>query len=812
MAILTKDKFYIIDPAAATNLITNPSFETGATGWTASGAGVSIARSATYQRRGAYSLEVTTATGVASGAYFGTVAMTSGVTYYFSVDVRGTSGQAMRIYIATTGGTARATTTFTANGYWQRVNVSWACNSSTSYRLYVVRDAVASTDKVYIDGAQCETAQLTTYLDGDMTGFERGQTAYRWNGTKHASTSYRTARTRSGGVLVDISTYCSVLGHVGLGMPSLETYNAAINADGSVYQGSRFVDREFALNLIFTGSPGEIYANRKALIDLVKPDRVPGKQELVIRYQGQTDAGLDASEPVDIVCVYAGGLEMEATSPRSERAVARFVKHSPTLELAADAGAALGYATSVSNFACVGYRDTDGQWKAMGTGANASVFAIVKAPDGSIYIGGTFTSVGGVANTAHIAKWDGSAWSSVGGGLSDTVYALAVGADGSIYAGGLFLNAGGVAAADYIAKWNGSAWTALGSGTGGTVYAILASRSGNVYAGGSFTNLTDANGDFISKWNGSAWSSLGTGISGGSMLPSVQCLAEDTSGNIYAGGDFTLAGGVSVHNIAKWDGSAWSTLGIGLYGGATDIVRCLAFMTDSSLVAGGDFPKPGLSNYMNIARWNGASWESLVDQINSDVYSITRLSDGSLWIGGSFDKINNVSMPYGAAVYKNGAWTPNDINVNDTSGIILSSVETSAGIIYIGGGWAGSTATSATVTAQTVGGAAVYPCLTFTGPGTCWQIKNYTNGNVICLNSLTLQAGETAVLDTNPMRFSFTSSWRGNLAGYILPGSTGFRLEPGANNVSAYMTGTTAASAIVMTWRPTLTGIEDAAR
>ena len=34
--------------------------------------------------------------------------------------------------------------------------------------------------------------------------------------------------------------------------------------------------------------------------------------------------------------------------------------------------------------------------------------------------------------------------------------------------------------------------------------------------------------------------------------------------NLYAGGYFTMAGGVVVNNMAKWDGSAWSALGSGM--------------------------------------------------------------------------------------------------------------------------------------------------------------------------------------------------------------------------------------------------------
>ena len=36
--------------------------------------------------------------------------------------------------------------------------------------------------------------------------------------------------------------------------------------------------------------------------------------------------------------------------------------------------------------------------------------------------------------------------------------------------------------------------------------------------------------------------------------------------NLYAGGDFTRAGGLTANYIAKWNGSAWSALGSGMDG------------------------------------------------------------------------------------------------------------------------------------------------------------------------------------------------------------------------------------------------------
>src|SRR5262245_50517305 len=107
-------------------------------------------------------------------------------------------------------------------------------------------------------------------------------------------------------------------------------------------------------------------------------------------------------------------------------------------------------------------------------GANGDVLCQAVFDDGSgpaLYIGGEFTSAGGVP-AAGIARWDGASWSVVGTGVSGTVLAgtpvgvlaLAVYDDGGgadLYAGGHFANAGGVAVSN-IARWNGTSWSALG--------------------------------------------------------------------------------------------------------------------------------------------------------------------------------------------------------------------------------------------------------------------------------------------------------------------------------------------------------------
>ncbi|MCX6984909.1 MAG: hypothetical protein NT118_09205, partial [Lentisphaerae bacterium] len=91
------------------------------------------------------------------------------------------------------------------------------------------------------------------------------------------------------------------------------------------------------------------------------------------------------------------------------------------------------------------------------------------------------------------------------------------------------------------------------TGTNYSIDVFAYDSSGNLYAGGTFTNAGGVSANRVAKWDGNSWSALGEGIDG-----TVYALACDRSGNLYAGGIFSAAGGMAANYIAKWNGTAWS--------------------------------------------------------------------------------------------------------------------------------------------------------------------------------------------------------------------------------------------------------------
>jgi hypothetical protein len=238
-------------------------------------------------------------------------------------------------------------------------------------------------------------------------------------------------------------------------------------------------------------------------------------------------------------------------------------------------------------------------WSALDTGVDPGVNAITFDSKGNVYAGGMFTTAGG--NTVNcVAKWDGTSWSALGTGMGVTypqVYALAVDSSDNLYAGGDFTTAGGTTV-NYIAKWDGTSWSALGSGMDNTVTAIVFDSSGNLYAGGLFYKAGGTVVKYIAKWDGASWSVLGKG-----MDSNIYSLAIDSSDNLYAGGNFTTAGDTAANYIAMWNGISWSALGAGLGGTTYPYVFALAIDSSDNLYAGGSFVNAGGVTVNSIARW-----------------------------------------------------------------------------------------------------------------------------------------------------------------------------------------------------------------
>ncbi|MBF9224277.1 T9SS type A sorting domain-containing protein [Hymenobacter ruricola] len=288
-------------------------------------------------------------------------------------------------------------------------------------------------------------------------------------------------------------------------------------------------------------------------------------------------------------------------------------------------------------------------WSAVGTGiVNNSIRAVAVATNGDVYIGGAFTQIGPTA-ISYVAKWNGTAWSSLGsgtaGGVNNAVNALALAPNGDLYVGGAFTQAGSVAAA-FIAKWNGTTWSTLGSGLtngmDGTVSALALAGNGDLYAGGSFSLANGIIANHVARWNGTAWSSLGVGPANG-IDASVNALAVAANGDVYAGGGFTQAGGAPASRVARWNGTAWAPIGTGAANGTNGSVSALGLAGNGEVYVGGSFTQFDGTAAARAAHWNGSTWGPLGTGLDGNVTALTMGTSGKVYVGGSFTGVGDGS-------------------------------------------------------------------------------------------------------------------------------------------------------------------------
>jgi len=773
--------WYIIEPEAETNLVTNPSLETVVTGYTAVGG--TFARVATQSRRGSYSLEIDPTTGVNDGAFFGTVSLVSGNTYTFGVDVKGVSSIPYRIYFGTTGGAVLGTpTTFTGTGDWQRVYMTYTETATTTRRLYLVKNNSANGEIFYADGWHCsQKSYNTTYIDGDQEGCE-------WDGEEHASTSSRSAQSRNGGRISNLTDYgLYVFEHPDTGMPRItnrmQTYALA---HGATYLGYKVEPRVFSLLSSVRGTSfTDLHSKRKGIIDLIKPDLVNGIQPIAFRYDGA-----NSNKPVQIQAIYEDGLNMQdLISDKTERVGLRFVAPDPFFYEDGEASTAL--TTTKSASADYNIARIDGAWGQLGTGMNGIIYtsAYDKIRD-RIYFGGVFTTANGVT-VNRICYWNGTTFVAMDSGVNSAVEEIAVAPNGDVWIGGPFTTVGSAAAAcKGLARWNvsGGTWTAFNPSTAtfDFIHTLTLDSSGNLYIGGSFTDWDGiANADNIAQYNGTTWSALGTGMNGG-----VQRIRVHPDNKVYVTGDFTTGNGVTLNYVGYWDGATFVAMGSGLAGGSTT-GRVIAVDLSGNIYIGGTFTSAGGVSANNIVSWNGAAFFALSSGTDNIVYAIHIITDGIVLVGGGFSTAGGLTLADRYAGWNGSSWFHISVNLPGAPAVYnILSIEDD---LYLGFSTTGTATTSEITTVNNPGTSLAYPKITINRSGGTSAVvewlRNETTGKTLYLN-YALQSGETLTIDLTPGNRKIESSHRGNVIGTALLRNSDmaeFYLLPGDNDISAFV-------------------------
>lgn len=265
-------------------------------------------------------------------------------------------------------------------------------------------------------------------------------------------------------------------------------------------------------------------------------------------------------------------------------------------------------------------------WSALDTGIDGSVLTLELDSNDNLFVGGAFQTVN-TLTARNIAMWDGTSWSVLTdlsnnlAGTNNEIRALEIDNTGMLYAGGNFDEAGGNTA-NRIATWNGTNWGTLGNGTSGFVQAICSTPT-DIYVGGNFAIAGGVTVNRIARWNktNNSWNKVSNGVSN-----NINSLIYDGT-YLYASGAFDIAfastQNVIVNNIARYSlANDWEALGTDMEVGVDIKINDFAFSlgvdSTNKIFAGGNFSNAGGVNVNNTASWlsNGNTLSNNDNEIN----------------------------------------------------------------------------------------------------------------------------------------------------------------------------------------------------
>ncbi|MBN2146903.1 MAG: putative Ig domain-containing protein [Anaerolineales bacterium] len=300
-----------------------------------------------------------------------------------------------------------------------------------------------------------------------------------------------------------------------------------------------------------------------------------------------------------------------------------------------------------------------------GSGADLAVLAVAVQPDGKVIVGGSFTQFGGEARTyitrlSSLGDPDASFAAGASVSLDGTVQAIVLQPDGKIVIGGGFTHVG-TASRNYIARLNadGTLDTSFdpGDGTNASVDTVVLQPDGKLLIGGYFTELDGAIKNHIARLNADGSRDTFTG----SANDVVKTIALQEDGKIFIGGDFTSSGGSSRNRIARLNanGTLDSTFDPG--SGANDMVYAIAVQEDGKVLLGGEFTTFRGVYRDHLVRLNEDGSEdytyryALYTGANNTVLAITLQPDGKAVLAGNFTDILSSGYARMARLHTDGS-------------------------------------------------------------------------------------------------------------------------------------------------------------
>jgi uncharacterized delta-60 repeat protein len=296
-------------------------------------------------------------------------------------------------------------------------------------------------------------------------------------------------------------------------------------------------------------------------------------------------------------------------------------------------------------------------------GPDYYVYSVALQTNGQVLIGGAFIHVDG-SNRGRIARLntDGSLDNTFMNGTlgaDGSVTAIALQSDNKVIVDGSFTTMGGYPSL-YLARLNTNGITDESFGTNfwanGAINAVAIQPDGRMILGGYFTSINGTNRNYVARLmtNGTLDETFNPGS--GANAP-VLAVAMQPDGKVLLGGLFTTINGTNRNSVARLNANGTLDNFFDPGSGADAWINSFAIQPNGQIIIGGAFSYVNGTNQYYLARLhsNGSLDADFFSDTgpNSYVYSVLKLKDGKVLVGGEFTQMNGTNKNHFARLLGN---------------------------------------------------------------------------------------------------------------------------------------------------------------